>query len=315
MSVSSSVPDEPPLPISNSGPTCCRRVVEPSSRRWHNPLRVARRSVNVIEAAMQEELSKTKHERYTLRHSLSQGYLFVRVVEDLNPAIWKTYTMSGCNRLSGSQTFIAFNSCCGIILLSRCRSGSLSRICKPSTHFKRIALVEAEETLAAQRRDPTNPIRMGWSTATSRTLCGHSTNCIRLRFGDTAHSLVVLSTMHIPAIIKIDRQTRQHTPNTTRARAHAQRRAGMHACNSSFPTCCARPSYPECMGLSRAGSLPSNLVRESRGGWAGKAEHLPSGSVACLHPSGSSWIGARPVLARPSALARLSSARFATAAK
>jgi hypothetical protein len=55
--------------------------------------------------------------------------------------------MSGCNRLSGSHAIIAFNSYCDIVLLSRGRSGSLSRVCKPSTDFNRIAFVEAEETL------------------------------------------------------------------------------------------------------------------------------------------------------------------------
>ncbi len=131
--------------MSNGGPTCYRRVVEPSSRRWRNPLRVARRSVNIIESAKQEELSTTKMNAAHPAQSRPR-VPYVRVVEDLNPAIWKPYTMSGCNRLIGSHAFIAFNSYCDIVLLSRFRRGSLGRVCKPSTHFTRIAFVEAEET-------------------------------------------------------------------------------------------------------------------------------------------------------------------------
>ena len=67
--------------------------------------------------------------------------------------------MSGCNRLSGSHAIIAFNSYCDIVLLSRGRSGSLSRVCKPSTDFNRIAFVEAEETLCriAERSNEPDP--------------------------------------------------------------------------------------------------------------------------------------------------------------
>jgi hypothetical protein len=63
--------------------------------------------------------------------------------------------MSGGDRLSGSH--MSIDSYCDIVLLSHCRNGSLSRVCKPSTNFRRIAFVDA---YAGQRRDPTNPIRM-----------------------------------------------------------------------------------------------------------------------------------------------------------
>jgi hypothetical protein len=89
-----------------------------------------------------------------------------------------------------------------------------------------------------------------------------------------------------PQSSKIDRQTRQHTPHTTRARTHAQRHAGTHARSSSFPTCRARPSYPECIGLRKVGSLPSNLVRRSRGAWEGlrRAARVPSVRIHLMAP-------------------------------
>ncbi len=126
-----------------------------------------------------------------------------------------------------------------------------------------------------------------------------------------------------PRSTKLDTQDTTVLPYTSRCASVCDTRtrfrtvARVHATNQFLvpdSPCTGRP-LPQTDGLRRAGSPLSNRVRESRGGWAGKAEHLPSGSVPCLHPSGRFWIGARPVLARPSALARLSSARFATAAK
>jgi hypothetical protein len=101
-----------------------------------------------------------------------------------------------------------------------------------------------------------------------------------------------------------------------RAQERAQR-----ARSCFFPTRRARGApFPNRMGCAEPAPCRPTLVRLFRGAWAGKAEHLPSGSVACLHPSGSFWIGARR-LARASALAALqlrlpplSSAGLATAA-
>ncbi len=75
---------------------------------------------------------------------------------------------------------------------------------------------------AGQQRDPTNLIRMEWSTATSRTPRGHSKNCARLRYKDTAHSLVVLSTMRIHETTHTTHHTRTGTRTKTRRHARMQ---------------------------------------------------------------------------------------------